>query len=376
MTESEILAKYRHVYPALSSSYLDAFQKSAAVRRIISEKLSLSPPEFVDEEIRTPPPPFFIDLEITTACQLNCSYCARTFMKVSPKHMTFQMFRRILNASPNVIAVNLVGLGEPLLHPELERILQDLNKRKIRTSLVTNGMGLDRKKAEVLLKNGLSSLTFSLDSTDHSIFKKYREGADLSVILDNIRGFMALRKKIVNSEMTVSIFAVLQEDTLAGLGALAEFAASVNIPAIVVSDLNFLENKNKSISSSSTRNNLLKKLLDQMREVASRGVVLLGPNILDSVNIADDWPTSIIKKPEQILKKKNPTHQNCLAPLRTLVVRVDGNTNYCNCTPETSAGNFTSKTLEEIWWEKGYQRFREKLFIGPVSDCCKVCPRL
>ncbi|WP_419175478.1 SPASM domain-containing protein [Desulfosediminicola sp.] len=62
--------------------------------------------------------------------------------------------------------------------------------------------------------------------------------------------------------------------------------------------------------------------------------------------------------------------------MRTLVVRVDGDTNYCNCTPETSAGNVTSQSIEEIWWDKGLQNFRNNLFSGPVPDCCKICPRL
>ncbi|WP_136809440.1 radical SAM protein [Desulfosediminicola flagellatus] len=375
MTEAEIVEKYRQLYPAIPATFLDKFTKSAAVRATISRKLCLPAPIFTDAEIIRPVPPFFLDLEITTSCQLSCRYCARTFMKVSPKHMSFQLFREILAANPNVAAINLVGLGEPLLHPELERILNELKKRKIRTSLVTNAMALNATKARMLIECGLSSITFSLDSTDHERFEWYREGADLTIILDNIREFMALRKS-EGSTMTASIFSVLQADTLPGLGALAKFARSVNIPAIVISDLNFMENSSKSIRSDINRETVLTKILEQMREVAKQGIVLLGPNILDSVNMAEDWPTSILKKPEQIIKKIHSKHRYCLAPLRTLVVRVDGDTNYCNCTPETSAGNITSRPVEEIWWDEGLQNFRNNLFFGPVPDCCQICPRL
>ena len=375
MTEIEILEQYRQRYPALSDEFLDDFRNSAAVCRSISNKRSVSAAEFTDQEIRRPVLPFFLDLEITTACQLNCTYCARTFMKVPAEHMTLQMVRKILDASPNVVSVNLVGLGEPLLHPKLDRILADLQERKIQVSLVTNGMGLDAEKAEMLIKRGLCSLTFSLDTIDSSVLQRYRIGARLPIILENIRQFMALKKSRA-PEMTVSIFSVLQTDTIPGLGALAEFARSVSIPAIVISDLNFKENDKISMSANLDITGVLKKLYEQMQKVASLGVVLLTPHILDGVSMGDDWPASIIKKPAQILKKENPKRQYCLAPLRTLVVRVDGGVNYCNCTPDTSAGEFITMTLEEIWWGKGYQNFRNSLISGPLPDCCKVCPRL
>lgn len=326
-------------------------------------------------EIRRPDIPFFVDLEITTACQLKCDYCARTFLEIPSQHMPIDKLKLLLDTLPHLAAVNLVGLGEPLLHPEIELILKLLKARGTAVSLVTNGLALDPARADLLLEAGLDAITFSLDSIEPNVVQRHREGTDIKEISRNIIQFMQ-KKRHKSPHVQVNIFCVLQSSTLSGLSNLARFAAEANIPAIVVSDLNFTYNKKRSLQSDKNNDLLQKQFYDMMRKVAGTGVVLLDPSILDKVQPQLDWPLARITSPSKFLKRENSTRQNCMAPWRTLVIRVDGTVNFCNCTPELSAGKIGQRDIYEIWWQNEFQTFRKNLYHSPVPESCRMCPRL
>ncbi|MCJ7617085.1 MAG: radical SAM protein [Desulfobacterales bacterium] len=111
-------------------------------------------------------------------------------MGISSRHLQCSELERMLDALPFIVQVTLVGLGEPLLHPKLADVLRILKQRRLRTGLVTNGMALTPEKAQMLIKLGLDSITFSLDCMDRDIFEHLRKGADFLRIIENIRNLV------------------------------------------------------------------------------------------------------------------------------------------------------------------------------------------
>jgi pimeloyl-ACP methyl ester carboxylesterase len=55
--------------------------------------------------------PVFANIEITTRCDLQCRYCARSFRLVRPQEMSLVTFERILDLLPHAYRITLVGLG-------------------------------------------------------------------------------------------------------------------------------------------------------------------------------------------------------------------------------------------------------------------------
>jgi len=375
MNPPNLQSIYNKYFPALNRDNSDLFiQNILGHKKIIDKSFSKSKKQS-ETYIKYPPLPFFIDLEITTACQLRCKYCARTFGNVESQHMSLDLVQHIIDSNPNCISVNLVGLGEPLLHPELKQIISLFKEKNIRVAIVTNAMKLDKETSVMLLEAGLDAISFSLDSVDPNTLARQRQGADLPLIKRNIKQFIGLQESS-NHKITTNIFCVIQPETISGLGDLARFASQSGIPALVVSDLNFEYNRDFSLRNYESSNQLMKDIYNQMKEIAKTGMVLLGPKILDTTLPARDWPEALIKKPQQITTTQAPLHRNCLAPWRTLVVRVDGNINFCNCIPETEIGNIWNQRLDEIWHHHSYQLFRSSLYNGTLSEQCKNCPRL
>lgn len=106
-----------------------------------------------------------IQIEITTRCNLNCTYCAGRLYD-NQRDMPFDEFKEILdkymreNERPSRIIIQ--GEGEPTLHPDLYKMATYAKRYKLFTSLHTNGLHADR---EGLVKH-FDEIYVSLDTID------------------------------------------------------------------------------------------------------------------------------------------------------------------------------------------------------------------
>lgn len=107
--------------------------------------------------------------ECTLRCNLACRHCGsdcRT--EALQPDMPAKDFFRVLDTQitphvdPHRVLVILSG-GEVLVRPDLERIGRELYRREYPWGMVSNGMALDERRFESLLRAGLHTLTVSLD---------------------------------------------------------------------------------------------------------------------------------------------------------------------------------------------------------------------
>ena len=104
---------------------------------------------------------FFI--EITNVCNLSCPFCPRTSRP--PRFMDVPLFEKILeDVCGKAEDLYFHVLGEPLLHPELERFLELSARRRFRVRLVTNGTLLHAKGERLLGRPALKQVSVSLHS--------------------------------------------------------------------------------------------------------------------------------------------------------------------------------------------------------------------
>ena len=79
-----------------------------------------------------------IYIEITNACNLNCSFCIKNKRKIN--YMTFDNYKLIIDKIKNhTKEVYLHVLGEPLLHPEIINFIEYTNKNNMLVNITTNG---------------------------------------------------------------------------------------------------------------------------------------------------------------------------------------------------------------------------------------------
>ncbi len=131
--------------------------------------------------------------EITNACNLSCSFCHGTKREI--KHLSsseFEAGAKQLRSFADYLYFHL--MGEPLLHPSLEKFLNIAGELGFKVILTTNGTLLDKKKDILLSAKALHKVSISLHSYEandigisadeylKSCFEFCREAADNGII--------------------------------------------------------------------------------------------------------------------------------------------------------------------------------------------------
>ena len=156
------------------------------------------------------PLPEYIQLEPTIRCNYDCVGCTRlTVLKDRKLDISVNNVKKILQLLPTLKKIKLMGLGEPFLHPEYEKILKLFQEKKLRLWSISNGSLLFRERHRNLVHKYYEDITISLDTTDAKEFSVIRPGGPgLERILDTIRILVKERNEGY-SNITVGIaFAV------------------------------------------------------------------------------------------------------------------------------------------------------------------------
>jgi MoaA/NifB/PqqE/SkfB family radical SAM enzyme len=96
-------------------------------------------------------------------CNLSCAYC-NEYDDSSAPVKTESLCRRVdLLAEFGTTAITLSG-GEPLLHPELEKVIGRIRGHGILAGLISNGYLMTRERIRSLNKAGLEYLQISIDN--------------------------------------------------------------------------------------------------------------------------------------------------------------------------------------------------------------------
>jgi MoaA/NifB/PqqE/SkfB family radical SAM enzyme len=109
--------------------------------------------------------PILAQIVPTRRCNLACAYC-NEFDKVSAPVPLEVMLERIDRlAALGTTMIDLSG-GEPLLHPELDAIIERIRRHGILAGLLTNGYLLSSERIKRLNHAGLDRLQISVDNVD------------------------------------------------------------------------------------------------------------------------------------------------------------------------------------------------------------------
>jgi len=158
--------------------------------------------------LQAPSFPKRLELELVSACNLQCTYCPRRFLKPLRGHMDVGLLRKIVDeaaAYPDTI-LTLHRRGESLLHPRLGEALDYVAGKFKEVQLATNATLLDPDKFDALVR-GLTFISFSLDAP--ASFDRTRIPAEYAVVerkilefLDFNRGQVRTQSSMVRTEKT------------------------------------------------------------------------------------------------------------------------------------------------------------------------------
>jgi MoaA/NifB/PqqE/SkfB family radical SAM enzyme len=132
-------------------------------RRLRKAGKSVREARMLVRALRYPYQPVAAHLIPIRRCNLSCAYC-NEYDDHSPPVPTNDLFRRIDRLAALGTGIITLSGGEPLLHPDLDGIIQRIRSHGVIATLITNGYLLSRDRIRRLNRAGLDHLQISIDN--------------------------------------------------------------------------------------------------------------------------------------------------------------------------------------------------------------------
>lgn len=158
-------------------------------------------------------------VELTNRCAMSCKMCPRKEMTRPLGDMSLETFQRVVDQSKPYANRYLCihGIGDSLLHPELDRFIAYASEKGYRATTSTNPSSLTKRACEKILDSGLYRLIISLDGTDAETYRRIRgPKADYDKAVANIHRFLDMKRSrgggLPNVELSLIRMRETEED--------------------------------------------------------------------------------------------------------------------------------------------------------------------
>ncbi|MFP5287101.1 MAG: radical SAM/SPASM domain-containing protein, partial [Thermoanaerobaculia bacterium] len=325
-------------------------------------------------DLARPDLPFAVQVEITSHCNLRCRMCPLTeqgtISSVSPGHMVEVHLEEVLALAAKVGQVIIAGFGEPFLSPWCLPFLEELDRRKVWTSISTNGTPLIPALAKRLTHlRHLKHVNVSIDSPDPGIYRRIR-GGGLDRALQGLANLMAE----IGDPLKVSVSSVLMNENVASLAAFPPVLARLGVRKYVLQGL--VDYVPRTREDNLLHHQELLPFLEEIQEACRREGVELSFTVPDRTQMELRDPARARSSYFGGAAPGGGTKQCCL-PWELPYIDKDGQVFpccYAASWPEAVLGNLKESRLLDVWHGAAYQRFRQDILQPKTTPAvCRTC---
>ena len=248
------------------------------------------------------------------------------------------------------------------------------SRRGIRVGFNTNGTLLDRERAASLLAAGVDWLHVSVDGATAETFEAIRHGAHHDVVVEHLRGLLALRRELGRVRPFVQLNTVAMRGNLHELAALVRLAADLGVDRLwfqglshdfrdVEQDPDFLQIRSWTDRNLPDVDELRAATGEAARLAAELGLDVRFPADGDGDGEGDGAPRSA-------------GEPGCDWPWRSAYVTYDGRVQACCMLMGRDRGVMGSigdTPFGELWRGEPYRDLREQLTTDEPPDMCAGC---
>ena len=220
---TELPIRLKAVQRAFYQKKLEAWREDPAAKRRTMARYKEVNRElaFMEKQVRrlrVASLPCYLAIDTTSKCNLECKMCFRTFADIdynaTPDLPVEVLDRLITELFPTAITLNLSTLGEPLMSPYLDKLLDACAAYQVYLSITTNGTVLRGDDFIRKLTSVLHHIEISVDSLQPEVFKAYRSGASYQKVLQNAAKIGAIRRSLPDPKFNLGFSMTLFRDNL------------------------------------------------------------------------------------------------------------------------------------------------------------------
>lgn len=319
----------------------------------------------------TAPIPREAYFEVTNRCNLLCETCPRTHFELEPPaDLSYERMVEIGDQLPVLERLVLHGVGEPLLNPDLPRMIAYGVGRGAHVVFNTNGVLLNGRRGDAVTEAGLADLRVSLDAATPETYRRIRGADVLPRILRNLEAFTLRRASRGEERPAVSIWATVVRENLDELPDLVRLAGEVgatevNLQRLVFNGIGLAVAEQSVYRDLSARQD---EILAECRAAADRaGIAITGSGGTEG---------------EGALKAdaSEGAWLSCRRPWRVLYVTAHGTVLPCCISPFTTTdtgqlalGNVIRDGVAAVWNGAALRDFRTRHQSDDPPTPCAPC---
>lgn len=305
--------------------------------------------------------PFKVKFESSTLCNLKCVMCPLTSGLTRKQGvLKFENFKKIFDEI-NVPYLNLTGLGEPLLNPDIFKIISYARKKHSLVKLDTNATLLNKENIKRLIHSNPSFISVSIDGITKKSYEAIRKGANFEQVIENLKNLVKYRN-LVKSKTQIQLFFVLQKDNVKDLINILKFAESLGVEVI---------NGTIAISFGAAENKDKRKIkLEDIKKI-KKDLEIIKKQLKVKVNIENI--EDFLQNPEG--QEQRMSKKPCFYPWYNPCITWDGYVVPCDlyCDNEIVFGNALKEPFMKIWNNEKARSFRKQLLKKRIGVCARCC---
>ena len=168
----------------------------------------------------------FVQVEVSTFCQLRCVMCPKTIFRVEwiSKNLDMETFKRI--PFDLFRFAHLQGWGEPLLNPEIVEMI-DVARENCKVGLTTNGLLLDQFANDLVKR--LDYIAISIASADDKTHREIRR-VGLYDLIEKIKLVSELRR---GKKPRITLVTMMLKSTVHDLPKLVDIAKNCGADEVI-----------------------------------------------------------------------------------------------------------------------------------------------
>lgn len=312
--------------------------------------------------------PFFIHIEPSTICNLNCKMCEYSYTKNKGGYISYPQFEILFNSIkkgipkliqlifPKLVLFDLTGIGESLMNKDFLKIVKLIKNHKFTATFATNFTLINEKVAYKLINSKLDLIFISLDGATKKTYEKIRRGAKFETVINNIKNFVKLRKNLKSKKPKLTIRFLASSQNIKELTKLIELSKKIGVKNISITRMNTSE-KTKNLQVDP-------KLFELKKNEAIK--------LAKKLNIKADFglfKKRLIQKCKRAFNSMYITCQGGVLPC----CFVNQGGEYEKIKKLYNLGNAFKQDLKLIWNSSKYRSLRKMIQKGFAPPICKNC---
>lgn len=310
--------------------------------------------------------PPFLEIEPTTVCNFKCVCCEHTYWDEPQKNMTFEQFKKIFDDFNKPKWIGLTGIGSSYLNKDFLKMVAYAKSKGTIVELMDHFAHFkDEKQIEELIKIEPDFQFVSTYGASKESFEKVCIGSDYSIIEENIRSFVKIKKLLKKKFPILSFHYIITKESKNELLGFLEFVHSLDteIAEVLVTPMlhDFEKAKRYSVKLESEYIDKIKKRAKEL-------------NVPITINF-------LAYKEAKKLSKKPPINfcKEYIMPF----IFVNGDVTPCCGQNEANArewqkkmsfGNTLEKPFRKIWYSPQYIKLRKLIRENKCPKECALCP--